>query len=117
MECDRPRGYEADTVILSNLEIPTSEDFLHRRGSRPCAGEEQDVARRETIARYIAESVDLLGNSSVSVFVPVLAHRLILRPESRLRKKTPASVVAELVGDVKVPMIERAIKDTVDYFK
>jgi len=30
---------------------------------------------RETIARYIAESVDLLGNSSVSVFVPVLAHR------------------------------------------
>jgi protein-tyrosine-phosphatase len=30
---------------------------------------------REMIARYIAESVDLLGNSSVNVFVPVLAHR------------------------------------------
>ena len=30
---------------------------------------------RETIARYIAESVDLLGNSKVNVFVPVLAHR------------------------------------------
>ena len=30
---------------------------------------------RETIARYISESVDLLGNSSVSVFIPVLAHR------------------------------------------
>jgi arsenate reductase len=30
---------------------------------------------RETIARYIAESVDLLGNSLVNVFVPVLAHR------------------------------------------
>jgi arsenate reductase len=30
---------------------------------------------RETIARYIAESVDLLGNSSINVFVPVLAHR------------------------------------------
>ena len=30
---------------------------------------------RETIARYIAESVDLLGESKVSVFVPVLAHR------------------------------------------
>ncbi|MEO2088330.1 MAG: AAA family ATPase, partial [Gemmataceae bacterium] len=29
----------------------------------------------------------------------VLAHRLILRPESRLRKKTPASVVNEIVGD------------------
>jgi arsenate reductase (thioredoxin) len=30
---------------------------------------------RETIARYIAESVDLLGESKVNVFVPVLAHR------------------------------------------
>jgi len=30
---------------------------------------------RETIARYIAESVDLLRESKVNVFVPVLAHR------------------------------------------
>ena len=30
---------------------------------------------RETIARYIAESVDLLGESKISVYVPVLAHR------------------------------------------
>jgi arsenate reductase (thioredoxin) len=30
---------------------------------------------RETIARYIAESVDLLGASKITVFVPVLAHR------------------------------------------
>jgi arsenate reductase (thioredoxin) len=30
---------------------------------------------RETIARYIAESVDLLGTSKLNVFVPVLAHR------------------------------------------
>ncbi len=30
---------------------------------------------RETIARYIAESVDLLGESKITVFVPVLAHR------------------------------------------
>jgi arsenate reductase (thioredoxin) len=29
----------------------------------------------ETIARYIAESVDLLGGSKINVFVPVLAHR------------------------------------------
>jgi len=33
------------------------------------------VFSRETIERYIAESVDLLGPSSVNVFVPVLAHR------------------------------------------
>lgn len=30
---------------------------------------------RETIGRYIAESVALLGESKINVFVPVLAHR------------------------------------------
>jgi arsenate reductase len=30
---------------------------------------------RETIARYIAESVELLGDSKINVYVPVLAHR------------------------------------------
>jgi arsenate reductase (thioredoxin) len=30
---------------------------------------------RETISRFIAESVDLLGGSRINVFVPVLAHR------------------------------------------
>jgi arsenate reductase (thioredoxin) len=30
---------------------------------------------RETIARYIADSADLLGSSSISAFVPLLAHR------------------------------------------
>src|SRR5262249_11382739 len=36
--------------------------------------------------------------------LPVLAHRLILRPESRLRKVTPAAVVNEILGEVSVPM-------------
>ncbi|HEY4309996.1 MAG TPA: MoxR family ATPase [Pirellulales bacterium] len=35
----------------------------------------------------------------------VLSHRLILRPESRLRKVTAATVVAEILDDVAVPMI------------
>ncbi len=38
---------------------------------------------------------------------PVLGHRLILRPESRLRKKTPAAVVTEIVSDVRVPTVDR----------
>jgi protein-tyrosine-phosphatase len=33
------------------------------------------VFSQETIARYIAESADLLGESRVNVFVPVLVHR------------------------------------------
>lgn len=37
--------------------------------------------------------------------IPVLAHRLILKPESRLRKATPASVVNSIVSDVKVPIL------------
>jgi MoxR-like ATPase len=35
---------------------------------------------------------------------PVLAHRLILRPESRLRKVTPAALLHEVVSDVRVPV-------------
>jgi MoxR-like ATPase len=34
----------------------------------------------------------------------VLAHRLILRPESRLRKVTAAALLHEIVGDVRVPV-------------
>jgi protein-tyrosine-phosphatase len=33
------------------------------------------VFSEETIHRYISESVDLLGDSRINVFVPVLAHR------------------------------------------
>jgi MoxR-like ATPase len=39
---------------------------------------------------------------------PVLTHRLILRPESRLRKITAADVVAEVVAKVPVPMLTAA---------
>jgi MoxR-like ATPase len=34
-----------------------------------------------------------------------LTHRLILRPESRLRKLTPATVVADVVAEVPVPIL------------
>jgi MoxR-like ATPase len=39
---------------------------------------------------------------------PVLTHRLILRPESRLRKLTAAAVVAAVVAQVPVPMLSNA---------
>ena len=35
----------------------------------------EGVFSRETIARYIAESTDLLGDAKINVFVPVLVHR------------------------------------------
>ncbi len=37
--------------------------------------------------------------------IPVLGHRLILRPESRLRKITAATLINEIVPDVPVPVI------------
>jgi MoxR-like ATPase len=37
----------------------------------------------------------------------VMAHRVILRPESRLRKVTTAALLHEIVGDVRVPMVGR----------
>lgn len=47
---------------------------------------------------------------------PVLSHRLILRPESRLRKKTPASVVSEIVSDARVPTVDRDVPSSRNYF-
>jgi MoxR-like ATPase len=40
---------------------------------------------------------------------PVLAHRLILKPESRLRKRTPASLVSDIVSEIRVPVLDRSL--------
>jgi MoxR-like ATPase len=47
---------------------------------------------------------------------PVLAHRLILKPESRLRKRTPAAVVKDLVDDAKVPVTDKMRATQEDHF-
>jgi MoxR-like ATPase len=39
-----------------------------------------------------------------SLAVPVLAHRLILKPEYRLRKETPQAVVEEILQTTEVPL-------------
>jgi arsenate reductase (thioredoxin) len=46
-----------------------------RRVAEGLQDEFKGVFSRETIERYISESVDLLGGSKINVFVPVLAHR------------------------------------------
>ena len=43
--------------------------------SRGLVGEFAGIFSEETINRYITESVDLLGDSRITVYVPVLAHR------------------------------------------
>jgi arsenate reductase len=46
-----------------------------RQAAQRLKDEFAGVFSAETIERYIAESLDLLGNSRINVFVPVLAHR------------------------------------------
>jgi arsenate reductase len=52
------------------------------------------VFSEETIARYIGESVELLGESSINVFVPVLAHRF-----ARERLRALAQAEGSIVND------------------
>lgn len=46
------------------------------------------------------------------VAMAVLTHRLIVRPESRLRKVTAESILTELIADVPVPAIDRTPDDS-----
>lgn len=48
--------------------------------------------------------------------LPVLGHRLILKPESRLRRQTVAAVINEVVSDVKVPILPQQMAEAKDYF-
>jgi len=45
------------------------------------------------------------------VAAPVLVHRLILRPESRLRKISAESVVEDIVEEVPVPILSEQRPD------
>jgi MoxR-like ATPase len=47
---------------------------------------------------------------------PVLAHRLILKPESRLRKRTSALVVQDIVADTAVPVLKQSYEGVRDDF-
>jgi arsenate reductase (thioredoxin) len=55
-------------------------------------GEFSGIFSRETIERYIAESIDLLGERKINVFVPVLAHRFARERLRALAQAEGASV-------------------------
>lgn len=46
----------------------------------------------------------------------VLGHRIILKPESRLRKLTALSVINDVVADVKVPVLQQQVEEAEDAF-
>ncbi len=42
------------------------------------------------------------------ILQPVLSHRLILRPEARLRKRTANAILDEIVSEIAVPTLEES---------
>jgi MoxR-like ATPase len=56
----------------------------------------------------------ILPDDVKRMMMPVLGHRLILRPESRLRKVTPASVINEILTEVSVPVPGTKTRDEED---
>jgi arsenate reductase len=73
-----------DPVTRRHVEL--AAEALHR--------EFAGVFSQETIARYIADSADLLGESRINVFVPVLVHRF-----ARERLKALGQVEGSITKD------------------
>jgi arsenate reductase len=67
------REYDLEGSVPPTLDSVTQHHV--RQMTERLADEFAGTFSRETIERYISESVDLLGESKVNVFVPVLAHR------------------------------------------
>jgi len=59
---------------MSETLDPVTQNHV-RRTAEGLADEFAGIFSSETIERYLAESLDLLGGSRINVFVPVLAHR------------------------------------------
>src|SRR5438034_11181173 len=80
----RPMSETLDPVTLNHL----------RRTSDTLDDEFAGIFSKETIERYLAESLDLLGESRVNVFVPVLAHRFA-RERLRALAQAEGTIVKE----------------------
>ena len=73
---------------------PVTQHHL-RQAAEALSDEFAGVYSQETIERFIAESLDLLGDARINVFVPVLAHRF-----ARERLKALAQAEGKVVKDV-----------------
>jgi arsenate reductase (thioredoxin) len=86
--------YRGRSVMPQALD-PVTQHHIDQAAER-LADEFAGVFSRETIARYMAESQDLLGEARINVFVPVLAHRFtrerlkaLAQAEGKLAKQQP----------------------------
>jgi arsenate reductase (thioredoxin) len=78
-----------------NVLDPVTQHHV-RQAAEALTDEFAGVYSQETIERFIAESLDLLGDARINVFVPVLAHRFarerlkaLGQAEGRIAKEVP----------------------------
>jgi arsenate reductase len=76
---------------------PVTRHHIDQAANR-LAEEFAGIFSQETIARYMAESTDLLGEAKINVFVPVLAHRFA-------RERLKALAQAEGIVDKDQPEV------------
>jgi arsenate reductase len=92
---------------VSGLAVLDPVTRLHvERAAEALQREFEGVFSRETIARFMAESVDLLGGARINVFVPVLAHRFA---RERLRAFGQAeNLITKAVPEVLFVCVQNA---------
>jgi protein-tyrosine-phosphatase len=78
---------------MSQTLDPVTQHHVRQAAER-LADEFKGIYSEQTIDRYIAESLDLLGGARINVFVPVLAHRF-----ARERLRALAQSEGALVKD------------------
>jgi protein-tyrosine-phosphatase len=67
-------GDQSPREAVMNVLDPVTRHHV-RQAAEALTNEFAGIFSQETIERYIAESLDLLGDTRINVFVPVLAHR------------------------------------------
>jgi protein-tyrosine-phosphatase len=83
--------------MMSQILDPVTQRFVDN-AAEVLAREFDGIFSQETIARYIGESLDLLGDSKINVYVPVLAHRFA-------RERLKALAQAEHLIDKEQPEV------------
>jgi arsenate reductase len=81
-------------TAMSQMLDPVTENHV-RKAAGALADEFAGIFSEETIERYIAESLDLLGDGKINVFVPVLAHRFA-RERLKALAQTEGLIVKEM---------------------
>src|SRR5918996_6595939 len=98
----KPEGHRSPSIREGRSAVPKTFDPVTQHhldeAAERLAEEFTGIFSQETIARYMAESTDLLGEAKINVFVPVLAHRFT-------RERLKALAQAEGIVSKDVPEV------------